>query len=75
MTIVRSHYGQHSPDCYGCKLHSLTFDRGGPKRHQRKGDPWEGNPVKERIEELHAQGRRVAAYELSRTEGETNADV
>lgn len=75
MTFVRSHYGQHNDDCFLCKLQSLTFDRGRPKTHQRKGDPWEGNPVKERIEELQAEGRRVAAFELSREEGDANADV
>ena len=68
MTIVRSHYGQHSDDCYGCKLASLTFDPGGPKTHQRNGDPWEGNPVKERIEELQAAGRRVEAFTITNPE-------
>lgn len=61
---TRTHYGQHSDGCYGCKLSSLTFDRGGPKTHVKNGDPWEGNPVKERIEELQAQGRRVTAMEM-----------
>lgn len=73
MTIVRSHYGQHSDACYGCKLASLTFNAGAPKVHQKKGDPWEGNPVKERIEELQAAGKRVEAFELTR--GEPDADV
>lgn len=75
MTIVRSHYGQHDDDCFLCKLQSLTFDRGRPKTHQRAGDPWEGNPVKERIEELQAAGRRVAAFELSREGEPGHADV
>lgn len=38
--------------CYGCKLQSLTFDRGQPKTHVKKGDPWKDNPVVERIQEL-----------------------
>jgi hypothetical protein len=63
--IVCSHYGQHSESCYGCKLASLTFDRGAPKTHQQNGDPWEGNPVKERIEELQAAGRRVESFQIS----------
>lgn len=65
MTIVRSHNGQHSEGCYGCKLASLTFDSGGPKTHERHGDPWEGNPVKERIEELQAAGRRVESFNIT----------
>lgn len=51
-------------DCYGCKLRSFQFTRSGHKTHQHKGDPWAGNPVKERIEELQAQGRRVTAVEI-----------
>lgn len=39
-------------DCYGCKLQSITFDRGGPKTHVKNGDPWKDNPVVERIQEL-----------------------
>jgi hypothetical protein len=66
--MVRTHFGQHSPDCLGCKLHSLTFNTGAPKTHQKKGDPWEGNPVKERIEELQAQGRRVEAFNITNPE-------
>jgi hypothetical protein len=31
--------------CYRCKLNSLTFDRGRPKTHVKKGDPWKDNPV------------------------------
>lgn len=62
--MITHHYGQHSDNCYGCKLNSLTFDRGRPKTHVKKGDPWEGNPVKERIEELQAAGRRVRAMEI-----------
>lgn len=65
MTMVRSHYGQHNDGCYGCHLYGLTFNTGSPKTHQHKGDPWEGNPVKERIEELQAAGRKVAAFELT----------
>lgn len=56
-----NHHGQHSAECFGCKLNSLTFDRGRPKTHSRRGDPWDGNPVKERIEELQSQGRKVAS--------------
>lgn len=63
--IKKSHWGQHSADCYGCKLQSFTTNVGGPKTHVKKGDPWEGNPVAERIEELRAAGRRVAAVELT----------
>lgn len=63
--IKKSHWGQHSPDCYGCKLQFVTLDTGAPKTHVKKGDPWEGNPVAERIEELRAAGRKVAAFELS----------
>lgn len=65
MTLVMNHKGQHGESCYGCKLFSLTFDRGRPKTHASKtGDPWDGNPVKERIEELQAAGRTVSAMEL-----------
>ncbi len=63
--IVRSHYGQHSADCFGCKLASISFNSSAPKTHVRKGDAWEGNPVKERIDELQAEGRRVAAMEIT----------
>ena len=65
-TFVRSHYGQHDPEvCFACKLTTISFDPGGPKTHQKRGDPWEGNPVKDRIEELRAAGRRVAAVEIT----------
>ena len=65
MVIVKNHYGQHSDECFACKLNSLTFDSGRPKTHVKKGDPWKDNPVAERIEELKAQGRKVAAFEMS----------
>lgn len=64
--IVRAHWGQHDPDvCFGCKLTTLSFSDGTPKKHQHKGDPWDGNPVQERILELQAEGRRVQTMELS----------
>lgn len=48
-----THIGQHGADCFGCKVKTLNLDPGGPKVHMPKsGNPWEGNPVKERIEEL-----------------------
>lgn len=73
--IVKNHYGQHSDQCFACKLNSLSFQTGQPPKHQHKGDPWAGNPVKERIEELQTQGKKVAAFELSK-EGETRrADI
>ena len=68
----------HEPDCtcFRCKLGTIQFNRPGPKTHQRKGDPWEGNPVKERIEELQAQGRKVAAFEMTNPDKEgQNAHV
>jgi hypothetical protein len=65
--FVSSHHGQHSADCYGCKLNSITFDRGRPKTHVKNGDPWKDNPVVDRINELQAEGRRVAAFEVANT--------
>lgn len=59
--ILMNHYGQHSDDCYGCKLNTLTFDRGRPKTHVKKGDPWRDNPVAERIEELKKTGAKYEA--------------
>ena len=60
------HWGQHGPECFGCKLQTIRFGRHitSAPTHQRNGDPWAGNPVKERIEELQAQGRKVATAEL-----------
>jgi hypothetical protein len=64
--MVTTHYGQHDPDkCFACKMKSIQVIRPGPKTHQRNGDPWEGNPVLERINEIQAEGRRVSAFELS----------
>lgn len=63
-TGTRAHWGQHSEECYGCKLASLNLSTGGHKTHVKKGDPWNGNPVKERIEELQALGRKVDAMVL-----------
>ncbi len=75
-TFVRSHYGQHDPDkCYACKLATLTFNDGTPKTHVHNGDPWDGNPVKERIEELTAAGRKIAAMELHNPNAPENADA
>lgn len=68
--MIRSHWGQHGGDCYGCKAQSLSYDNGNPKTHQRNGDPWDGSPVAERINELRAEGRRVEAFHLSK-EGST----
>jgi hypothetical protein len=63
--IVTQHFGQHGASCFACKLKSLQFNRPGPKTHIKHGDHWEGNPVMDRIHELQAQGRRVAAMEIS----------
>lgn len=63
--MITTHHGQHSDSCYGCKLRSLTYNTGAPKTHARNGDPWEGNPVAERINELRAAGQKVAAFEIS----------
>jgi hypothetical protein len=61
------HYGQHGPECFGCKLRTIQFGTHItlPPTHQHKGDPWDGNPVMERIHELQAQGRKVAAMEIA----------
>jgi hypothetical protein len=66
--------------CYRCKLNSLTFDRGRPKTHVKKGDPWKDNPVAERIEELkkvgaryEEQGKTLKMATIS--QGEANADL
>lgn len=64
MTLIMNHYGQHSDSCYGCKLSSLTFDRGRAKTHSHNGDPWDGNPVAERIQELQAAGQKVSVMEM-----------
>lgn len=61
--IVRQHWGQHE-NCYPCKLTSLSLNDGTPKKHMHNGDHWDGDPVKERIEELQREGRRVQALEL-----------
>lgn len=59
--IITSHYGQHDDTCFTCKLKTLTFDRGRPKTHVKKGDPWKDNPVVERIEELKKTGAKYEA--------------
>ena len=64
--IVRSHYGQHGDNCLGCKLPTLSYKTSAPKTHSHNDDPWEGNPVKERIEELAAAGKRYAAMEITK---------
>jgi len=65
-----THYGQHNPDdCFACKMKTLQFNLPGPKTHMKHGDHWEDNPVKERMEELAKEGRKVATLELSPTEG------
>lgn len=58
--IVTQHFGQHD-ECFACKLKSLSFDRGRPKTHVKKGDPWRDNPVVERIEELKKEGAKYEA--------------
>lgn len=73
MITQNAHPG--SCTCFRCKLNSITFDRGRPKTHVKNGDPWDGNPVKERIEELQAQGAKVAAFELSNPQEPSHADV
>jgi len=61
-----THYGQHNPDdCFACKMKTLQFNRPGFKTHQHKGDPWDGNPVKERMEEIRREGKKIAAIELT----------
>jgi hypothetical protein len=52
------HYGQHGPECFGCKLKSLSFGRveggnRGPATLPNDDRRWEKDPVKERIEEIH----------------------
>lgn len=62
MTIVTTHHGQHDAAvCFACKLRSLSFNDGTPKKHQHNGDPWDGNPVVERIAELQAMNAREEA--------------
>lgn len=55
--MVSQHFGQHD-DCFACKLRSISFDRGRPKTHVKKGDPWKDNPVAERINELKREGAK-----------------
>jgi hypothetical protein len=55
---------KEAESCYPCKLASLNINSGGHKVHAVNGDPWEGNPVLDRINELQAEGRRVEAMEL-----------
>ncbi len=58
MTIVRFHNGQHGESCYGCKLTTLSLNNGTPKTHNpRRGNRWDTDPVKQRIEEL--SGNRI----------------
>ena len=52
--VRMTHYGQHGPECFACKLKSLTFGTAitSPVLHNAK-DRWAKDPVKDRIEELH----------------------
>lgn len=54
MTISTTHHGQHDESCFLCKARSLSYNNGQPKTHVHRGDPWDGNPVLERIQELQA---------------------
>ena len=58
---------EEEKECYPCHLASLNINPGGHKVHAVNGDPWKNNPVADRIEELQAQGRRVAAMEIKET--------
>lgn len=51
----RTHYGQHSSECFACHLQSLSFQTGEPPSHVKNGNPWKDNPVVERIQELSGQ--------------------
>ena len=42
-------------ECIICKVRSLSIRTAHPT-HVKKDDPWEGNPVNERIEELQKEG-------------------
>lgn len=68
MTLVRAHWGQHNPDvCFGCKLQTVQFTDDSPKTHVHRGDPWDGNPVLERIQELQAtDAKETALWEAKR---------
>lgn len=61
------HYGQHGSACFACKLKTIRFGTHITSRptHIKNGSHWDGNPVKDRIEELQAQGRRVTAMEMN----------
>lgn len=50
----------HNPDCdcIICKARSLSVRHDHPN-HVKKGDPWEGNPVAERIKELQEEGAKL----------------
>lgn len=64
------HYGQHSEECFACKLKSLSFGRveggnKGPAMHSPNSDKrWESDPVKERIEEIH--GIKIDTDQMNR---------
>ncbi len=70
--MVRSHYGQHGPDCFGCKLVSVSFNSGGPKPHRKAGSHWVGNPVVDRITEL--SGVEIDTDQLDRRSAVLGAD-
>lgn len=61
------HYGQHGETCFGCRIKTLNFGTHitSPPTHLHLGDHWNNNPVKDRIEELQATGRKVAAMEIA----------
>jgi len=63
------HYGQHGPDCFGCKLKSLSFGRveggnRGAATQPNSDKRWENDPVKERIEEIH--GIKIDTDQMNR---------
>ena len=46
------HYGQHGPECFACKIKSLSFGAMRPAATSKR-DRWGSDPVAQRIQELH----------------------
>jgi hypothetical protein len=38
--MTRTHFGQHGPDCFGCKLHSVQFDGQPPSPQTQMEARW-----------------------------------
>lgn len=47
--MERTHWGQHGDECFGCKLHSISFDPYAmPSRLHPEVEPRKPNPAWER---------------------------